>query len=140
MSKLQQCVLNNKATPWNGLVSKMNIRVMIAVLIGLVVFSLIFELYAGNYLRYHFNIEEHSIYNITQFQLDAYNDRQHYIMKMEDKYRKENERIRKICDKYKSTISSGLENNYTFDKQICVENIWVDVKHRLAYCPNAKVK
>jgi hypothetical protein len=119
--------------------SKMNIRFIFAVLIGIVVFSTISNLYNGNYLRYIFSTEKHSPLAIYKFQSESYNDVHHYIRKMEDKYRKENERIRQICDEYKSTVTFDFNNNYTF-KEHCVENMWVDVKHRLAYCPNAKVK
>ena len=117
----------------------MNIRKFIAIPIGLVVVATIFDIYNDNYLSYIFNIEKHSTPAIYKFQSEAYNDVHHYIRKMEDKYRKENKRIRKICDEHKSTVTFDFNNNYTF-KEHCVENMWVDVKHRLAYCPNAKVK
>jgi hypothetical protein len=120
--------------------SKMIIKLIIAIPIGLVVVATIFDIYNDNYLSYIFSIEKHSPPAIYKFQSEAYNDVHHYIRKMEDKYRKENKRIRKICDEYKSTVTFDFNNNYRFNEQNCVESMWVDKKHGLAYCPNANVK
>ena len=55
---------------------------------------------------------------------------------MENKYMEENERIRNVCKKYKSTLSFSNED---IEEKLASE-LWIDTKHRLAYCPNAKVK
>ena len=107
---------------------------------SLVVFATILDLYNGtNSLRYIFTIEKNSQPALDKFQYDAYI--QYYIRKMEDKYRKENKRIREICDEHNSTLSFDFNNNDTINKQnTLMKNIWIDGKHRLAYWPNAKLK
>ena len=137
----------------------MNIRLIIKVLMGLVVFLYICYLF-GNYLKENSAAEKYLPPEIYRLHIDAYNDIQHnistgpshisnthydirksstsstndWIKKMEEKYRQTNERIRKICKEYgvKSTF-------YKIYKQNIVNNMVVDVKHRLSYCPNAKV-
>jgi hypothetical protein len=63
-----------------------------------------------------------------------------WITKMDEKYRKTKERIRKICKEYRATIPSKFTNNDKGIKRNVVESLMVDVKHRLAYCPVEKVK
>ena len=125
----------------------MNIRLFIRVSIGLVAFATIFVFY--NNSSYIFTIKKYSQPSTDRSQNDSYSDIDYYIRKMEDKYRKENKRIRKICDQYKSTLSFDFNNQKSLSKKSkdinnqdfnVVKNIWVDAKHRLSYCPIAKVK
>ena len=143
----------------------MNIRLVIAISMILLVFPSISYFYIGDYLRKKFTVEKNFPPEIYQLKIDAFNDIQpnismtsshisntHYnirippssstndwIKKMEEKYRQTNERIRKICDEYKTKSSFDFNNNDKMKKQNILHNMVVDVKHHLAYCPIAKV-
>lgn len=69
--------------------------------------------------------------------LSTTNDK--WIEKMEEKYRKSNERIRQVCQKYreKDITEFNIHNEY-IERNIML-NMMVDVKHRLAYCRHGKV-
>jgi hypothetical protein len=110
----------------------MNIKTMIAVSMGLVWFFSIFYFFIGSYLGKIYIIKKQSPATTT-----ATND---WIKKMEEKYRKTNERIRKICKEYRETIPSKFTNDYKGIELSVVESLMVDVKHQLAYCPIEKVK
>jgi hypothetical protein len=104
----------------------MILRKIIASSMVLVLFSLICHFYINSYLR--------KISNIKEQQQDD------WITKMDEKYRKTNERIRKICKEYKSTIPSKFTNDDKGIELNIAKSLMVDVKHRLAYCPIEKVK
>ena len=59
---------------------------------------------------------------------------------MDEKYRKTKERIRKICKEYKATTPSKFTSDDKGIELNVVKSLMVDVKHRLAYCLNEKVK
>ena len=69
---------------------------------------------------------------LTAFQQD-------WIKEMEEKYHKDNERIRKICNDHRATLSFEFNNNDKINEENAMRNMVVDVKHKLAYCRNAKV-
>jgi hypothetical protein len=62
-----------------------------------------------------------------------------WMKKMEEKYEKRNERIRKVCEEYRTNIPSQFGSNDTYIQRNIVKNMMVDVKHRLAYCRHGKV-
>ena len=143
----------------------MSIRSIFAASLGLLVFFCICWLYIEKYaskistvkkhlppIYYKFPTGPHNIYhNISNLnsQLSNTNNTnrtppttfQHdWIKKMEEKYRKDNERIRKICDEHRAKLSFEFNNNDKINEENAIKNMVVDVKHRLAYCRNAKVK
>ena len=118
--------------------SGINIRVIISVLMGLVIFHSMCYLYINNYLRMVFAAEKQLTSSISKPIMDGYTD--DWIKKMEEKYRHENERIRKICNEHRTEPLFDSANNDKIQKEIELKmSIMIDVKHRLAYCLNAKV-
>ena len=63
-----------------------------------------------------------------------------WMKKMEEKYEKINERIHKVCEEYRTKNPSEFGSNDTYIQRNIIKNMMVDVKHRLAYCRNGKVK
>ena len=123
--------------------SRININVIVAVSITvLVIFHSIVYLYLNDYILRKFltdpDPEKLVISAISKHKLDAYND--DWIKKMEEKYRQENERIRKICNEHRTEPLFDSANNDKIQKEIELKmSIMIDVKHLLAYCLNAKV-
>ena len=68
---------------WHGMGSGINIRVIISVLMGLVIFHSICYLYINNYLRMVFAAEKQLTSSISKPIMDGYTD--DWIKKMEDK-------------------------------------------------------
>ena len=113
------------------MVCKMKPRKINAFSITVVLFSLICFFYINIYLT------KISIINKQSPTTTTTDD---WITKMDEKYRKSKERIRKICKEYRTTIPSKFTNDDKGIKRNIVEILMVDVKHRLAYCPIEKVK
>ena len=129
-----------KKMSWHGMKSTINIRVITTVSMGLVIFTSIFYLYIYDYLREAFIPEKYLGSAISKLKTDAYNE--DWIKKMEEKYRRENERIRKICNKHRAAPFFDSNNNDEIQKSIVMDvhtGFVIDVTHRLAYCPNGKV-
>ena len=63
-----------------------------------------------------------------------------WMKQMEQKYRRINERIYKVCQKYrdKSTNESNVDHKYI--EQNILKNMMLDVNHKLAYCRHGKVR
>ena len=125
---------------WHGMESTINIRVIITASMALVIFLSICYLYIDEYLRKVFTIEKHLRPAISKLKMDAYNE--HWIKKMEEKYRQDNERIRKICNEHRTESLFSSNNNDEIHKSIVMQmddGFVIDVTHRLAYCPNGKV-
>ena len=63
-----------------------------------------------------------------------------WMQQMEEKYSKENERIKKVCNKYrkKHPTKFGLQRQSVIRRNI-IKNVMLDTKHRLAYCRHGKV-
>ena len=142
--------------------SRMNVRLIIVFPMTALVFFTICYFYSGNYSRKVFTLEKHL--PPTVYKLDTDNDihkigsmsdshlsntqykngisstslEHDWIKKMEEKYRKDNERIRKICDEHKETLSFDI--NTDINSYLKQQIRMFDVKHRLAYCPIEKVK
>ena len=136
---------------WYGVESGINFRLVIAVSMCLLMFPSIRYLYINDNLRKVFTAETHWIPAIYKPKIDSYKDTQYnikrsspsagtkeWIKTMEEKYRQENERIRKICNKHRGKPLFDFKKNDKI-RQVIVNDMWFDVKHRLAYCPNSKV-
>ena len=121
---------------WKGKKSRINIRVIMNVSMGLVIFHSICYLYISRYSKKGSATEKHLIPEISKVKMDAYDD--DWIKKMEEKYRKDNERIRKVCNKYRTVPLFASNNSDEIHKSI-VMHMPIDVTHRLAHCPNGKV-
>ena len=121
---------------WSGIKSRIKIRVVIPVSVGLVIFHSICYVYINYYLRKVFTTEKHLNPEICKLKVDAYND--DWIREMEEKYRLDNERIRKICNEHTTEPFFASNNNDEIHKAI-VGHMPIDVTHHLAYCSNGKV-
>ena len=64
-----------------------------------------------------------------------------WIQQMEEKYSKENERIKKVCNEYRKNYQTrlGLQRQSVIRRNI-IKNMMLDTKHRLAYCRHGKVR
>ena len=121
---------------WHGMGSGINIRVIISVLMGLVIFHSMCYLYINNYLRMVFAAEKQLTSSISKPIMDGYTD--DWIKKMEEKHRQENERIRNVCKEYRTQPFFDSKNNDEIQKNIVMSMV-IDVKHRLNWCSTAKV-
>ena len=134
-----------------GMESGVSFRLIISSLVCLVMLTSIRYLYINNNLRKVFTTETHLIPAMYKLETDAYKDTQYnikrsspsavtkdWITTMEEKYSQENERIRKICNKHRAKPLFDFKNNDEI-RHVIVNEMWFDAKHRLAYCPNAKV-
>ena len=143
----------------------MSFKLIVIVLLSLLVFSLISYLYIGNALanilgidivivsylpdgyRIHAKVEDasksipiHTISKATDDPVRVHNNSiKEWISKMEEKYRKTNERIRNVCNRYRETNHDEFETHANYIQSNIVKNMMVDIKHGLAYCRHGKV-
>ena len=75
-------------------------------------------------------------YEMLSFNGTATND---WVEQMEEKYWKSNERIRKVCQKYREKYPSEFHVDNKYMERNIMKNMMVDVKHQLAYCRHGKV-
>ena len=63
-----------------------------------------------------------------------------WIQQMEEKYSKENERIKNVCNEYRKKYPTkfGLRRQSVIRRNV-IKNMMLDTKHRLAYCRHGKV-
>ena len=108
----------------------------------------------GNSSKYinivHFETENASMKfdnsESRKIRIDHQTSTEDWLKKMEDKYRKINNRIHTVCKRYGATNESNLENHHQPDyHQILYTssktgylNMMVDTQHRLAYCRHGK--
>ena len=121
---------------WHGKDSRINIREIITVSMGILISYSMCYLYFNYYLNKVFTTSKHFRPAISKLKTDAYTD--DWIKKMEEKYRQDNKRIRKICNEHRIEPLFASNNNDKKNKAIVMH--WpIDVTHRLAYCGNGKV-